>query len=260
MDAFWRLFMAERLAENFLHYSGYFLEVALLTVVLWRGYLKRLTAPVCYVASFLAAGVFRSLILYRYGLSSRQYFYTYFLSDFLLVVAAFLVVCAFFRRACVREQKLWHFVRLFLIFTFVIVVGISALSLSRNYSHLFSTFIVEFEQNVYFTCLVLNTLLYILMQQVQSADDELSLLVCGIGIQYAGPSASFALLHLTLGQHFSASLYRFIVPVCNNAMLLTWLYAVARMPKLAQALARKGAGRPARELAESEAAVLVSQA
>ncbi len=250
--------MAQKVLEDALQYSGQFLELAFIVFVIWRGYVKRLAAPTCYVASFLAVSAFRWFVLHRYGLSSRQYFDSYFLSDFLLAVAAFAVVCAFFRRACLSEQKLWRFVRLFLIFVFILVVGISAFSLSRNYSHLFSTFIIEFEQNLYFTCLVLNTLLYVLMQQVQSADDELSLLVCGIGIQYAGPAASFALVHLTLGQHFSASLVRFILPVCSFGMLLIWLYAVARMPKLAQALPGKGAGRPARAPAESEAAVLVS--
>ncbi len=248
--------MAQKVLEA-LQYSGPVLELAFVILVIWRGYLRRLATPACYIALLLSVSVFRWLVLHRYG-DSRQYFYTYFLSDFLLVVAAFVVVCTFFRRACIREHKLWHFVRLFLIFTFVIVVGISALSLSRNYSHLFSTFIVEFEQNVYFTCLVLNTLLYVLMQQVQSADEELGLLVCGVGIQFAGPAASLALVHLTLGQHFSASLYRFILPVCSFGMLLIWLYAVARMPKLAQALPGKGAGRPARAPAESGAAVLVS--
>ncbi len=250
--------MAEKLAGSVIQYSCYFAEIAFVVFVLWRGHLKRLTGAACYVASFLAVGVFRSFVLYRYGLSSRQYFHTYFLSDFLLAVAAFAVMCAFFRRACLSEQKLWRFVRLFLIFVFILVVGISAFSLSRNYSHLFSTFIIEFEQNLYFTCLVLNTLLYILLQQIQPADDELTLLVCGIGVEYAGPAASFALVHLTLGQHFSASLYRFIIPLCSFGMLLIWLYAVARMPKLAQALPGKSAGRPARAPAESEAAVLVS--
>jgi hypothetical protein len=151
--------MGQKVLENALQYSCQFLELGFIIFVFWRGYVKRLAAPTCYLGWFLVVSIFRWFVLQRYGLSSRQYFYTYFLSDFLLVVAAFLVVCTFFRRACIREHKLWHFVRLFLIFTFVIVVGISALSLSRNYSHLFSTFIIEFEQNVYFACLVLNTLL-----------------------------------------------------------------------------------------------------
>ena len=67
----------------------------------------------------------------------------------------------------------------------------------------FTLFIIEFNQNLYFTCLVLNTLLYILLQQIDSADDELGLLVCGVGIQFAGPAATLALLTLTTGEHFA---------------------------------------------------------
>jgi hypothetical protein len=85
---------------------------------------------------------------------------------------------------------------------------------------------------------VLNTLLYILMQQLNSADDELGLLVCGIGIQFAGPAASLALYHLTGGPPYIRSLTYLVIPACTLAMLLIWFYAIARMPRPATAAAR----------------------
>jgi hypothetical protein len=78
---------------------------------------------------------------------------------------------------------------------------------------------------------VLTTLLYLLMQQIGSRDEELELLVCGMGMQFAGPAASWALITLTQREGYSVSLLRFIVPLCTLGMLLTWLYAVAFMPK-----------------------------
>jgi FlaA1/EpsC-like NDP-sugar epimerase len=177
-------------------------------------------------------------VLRLHGLASRQYSYVYWTTDFLLVICAFFLVCLLFRRACLHQEKLWRFVRLLLFFIFVLVVGISGLSFLRNYSQLSTYIIVEFNQNLYFTCLVLNTLLYLLLQQIESADDELGLLVCGVGIQFAGPAATMALLHLTTGERFAASLNSFTIPVCTLGMLLVWAYAITRVQDTSTEVAR----------------------
>jgi membrane-associated HD superfamily phosphohydrolase len=157
-------------------------------------------------------------------LESRQYLYVYWSTDLLLVISAFILVCFFFRRACAQEEKMWRFVRSLLAFILVAVVGISILSITRNHSHLFS-----FNQNLYFTCLVLNTMLYILLQQIESSDEALGLLVCGVGIQFAGPTATFALLDLTAGNDFAQSLNSVVTRLCTLGMLLVWAYAIVRV-------------------------------
>ena len=184
--------------------------------------------------------------LHTFGLASRQYFYVYWSTDFLLVISAFLLVCLFFRRACLHEEKMWRFVRLLLLFVFILVLGISGLSFSRNYSHLFTYFIIEFNQNLYFTCLVLNTLLYLLLQQIDSADDQLGLLVCGVGIQFAGPAATLALVHLTTGEGFAQSLASFVMPLCTLGMLLVWAYAIVRVKDKATQVTRHESSCPGR--------------
>ncbi len=248
--------MVDKVFSHALQYGGYLLQAGLFCFLLCRGYWKRLAGLTAYAGVLLAVDtVTRPYALYRYGVTSRQYWYCFWLSDGLLLLVAFWLVCCFFRRACLHEQKMWRFARLLLAFVFLLVLGISAFSISRNYDHFFARFVVEFEQNLYFTCLVLNTLLYLLMQQLESLDDELGLLVCGMGIQFAGPAASFALAHLTLDQHFSASLVKMIMPMCTLGMLLTWFYAVARMPKAADRVAGepKKKGLPAVEVAASKA-------
>jgi hypothetical protein len=227
------------LADYGLQYSGYLLEVGLILLLAWRGQAKRLTSLCLYLVCLVGAEASRSNVLNTYGLASRQYFYCFYVTDFLLVLAFFLLVCAFFKRACIQEEKMWRFARLLLFFVFVLVAGVSSFSLFRNYSQLAGPFIVEFEQNLYFTCLVLNTLLYILMQQIESADDELSLLVCGAGIQLAGPAATMALVYLTPGQHYSKWLLDHIMPLCTLGMLLTWAYAIVRPPQAGTASARR---------------------
>ena len=225
-------------------YSTYLLEGGLLCYLLFRGHSKRLAGLTLYVGLLLAMdGVARPYVLYTYGLTSREYWYFFWLTDELLTLAAFLLVCIFFRRACADNERIWRHLRRMLLFVFVLVVGISSFSIFENYKQFLTSFVVEFEQNLYFACLVLNTLLYVLIQQIRSADEELGQLVCGLGIQFAGPAASLALAHLTLGQNYSEVLVKFIMPTCTIGMLLTWSHAVALMPKRATLPARDVAGQ-----------------
>ena len=233
--------MDANLVSYALHYGCMLVEAALIIYVLWTRRLKCELTPASYVAFLLAADLGRACVLRLHGFDSRQYYYVYWSTDFLLVIAAFLLVCLMFRRGCLHEDKMWRFVRLFLVFIFVLVIGISCLSLSRNYSNLFTYFIIEFNQNLYFACLVLNTLLYLLLQQIDSADDQLGLLVCGVGIQFAGPAATLALVHLTTGEGFARSLYYFTIPLCTLGMLLVWAYAIARVQDRASEVAREKA-------------------
>lgn len=215
-----------------LQYAVYLLEAGVLGYILLRRRERSLLPVALYLGLLVAVdGLSRPVVLYRYGLTSLQYGYFFWLTDVLLALGAFLLVCLFFRRACAEHRELWQVVRLVQIFVLILVAGISLFSLSRNFDHLFTRFIVEFQQNLYFTCLVLNTLLFILMQQLQSADEELSMLVCGMGIQFAGPAANLALVYLTPGQQFGAELYRHIGPLFTLGMLLTWFYALARAPQ-----------------------------
>jgi hypothetical protein len=232
--------------ESFLNFDLYLLvdifAFALLVFLTYRTLWKRLPALWAYLFAFLVIdGVARRYVLYHYGIKSTAYIYFYWITDAALALGLFLLICTFFQRACANESKLWQFLRLFLVFVFVLVLGISAFTLSRNYDNLFSRFIYEFNQNLYFSCLVLNTLLYIMMQQIENADDELHMLVCGLGLQFAGPAANFALMFLTpdnTSPHlFAKLLFRFLGPLCTVGMLLTWFYAVVKMPKPAEARA-----------------------
>ena len=222
-----------------LHYGGILIEAALIIYVVWGRRLKSALTPTFYVAFLLVADLGRSCVLHLHGLASRQYFYVYWSTDFLLLIAAFLLVCLFFRRACLHEEKMWRSVRLLLVFIFILVMAISCVTFSRHYGHLFTYFIIEFNQNLYFTCLVLNTLLYLLLQQIDSADDQLGLLVCGVGIQFAGPAATLALVHLTSGQGFAQSLAYFAMPLCNLGMLLVWACAIVHVKDKAIQVTRR---------------------
>jgi hypothetical protein len=220
-------------------YVGILIEAGLVILVARRSHRNRLAGVLLYLSCLLATDLARAYALRIYGLTSRQYFYVYFTTDFLLVISAFFLVCLFFRRACLHQEKMWRFIRLLLAFICILVVGVSGLLFSHNYGNLLTGFIVEFNQNLYFTCLVLNTLLYLLLQQIDSADDQLGLLVCGVGIQFAGPAATLALFHLMTGEGFAQSLAHFTIPLCTMGMLLVWAYATLQVKEKAIKVARR---------------------
>ena len=88
-------------------------------------------------------------------------------------------------------------------------------------------FLAEFSQNLYFICLIMNTVLYVALQQLEIDDDELSLLICGLGIKFAGEAAGLALIHVTLDPGIAKVAFTFLGPICTIGMLLVWSYALA---------------------------------
>jgi hypothetical protein len=222
--------MGDKVLISSLSYVGTLLEAGLLVYILERKYARRVWEVVFYLVASLGVNVARYYALYRFGLSSPQYGYVYWTTDLLLVLAAFIVVSAFFRRACSENEKMWPHVRLLLITVLILVLGVSCLSLSHHSGQIFTFFIIQFQQNLYFACLVLNTLLYLLVVKMEVADERLGILVCGLGIQFAGPAACLALLYLTQGNAISTILTVLLLPMCDVGMSLTWLYGVARVP------------------------------
>lgn len=231
---------SDKLLVYGLEYAGCAAEVFILFLLARQGRWRRLSGLFLYVAGlFLLDGLGRTAALNYFGPTSRQYAYFYWLTDVVLALGAFLLTCAFFRRACNREE-LWRLVRMLLFFVFILVVAISTLALTRHYARLYTVFIVEFSQNLYFSCLVLNTLLYVMMQELAINDEELGLLVCGMGLQFAGEAAGLALLHLTSGEHMARLVFSFLNPACTLGMFMTWVYAITKTPETAPVRTKVG--------------------
>src|SRR5689334_15121804 len=95
-----------------LQYVGYALELGLLVLLLRRGFACRLAALCFYVSIyFVVDAVLRPWALHRHGAGSVEYFYLYWLSDALLSLCTFSLVCALFQRACAHNQEVWNFIR-----------------------------------------------------------------------------------------------------------------------------------------------------
>jgi len=226
--------MTQQLISSGLQYTVYATEIILLVLLAAKSRWKRNLGLCLYVSFlFLLDSLARPIVGHHFGFSSDPYSYFYWITDAGLALGVFALICIFFRRACIHHEQLWRPVRVLLGFVLVLTMIISVLSLASHFDSLATRFIVEFSQNLYFACLVLNTMLYMLMQQIQSTDDELSLLVCGIGIQFAGEAACFALLKLTGMETFARNVTTFLGPACTLGMLLVWYYAVSRTPEVA---------------------------
>jgi hypothetical protein len=224
--------MSDQILIHGLQYGIYALEATVCVLLASRGRWRRLKGLCLYVTLLFALdGVARPAVLHYFGFASHLYRYFYWLTDVVFALGAFLLICAFFRRACAREERLWRLVRLMLVFVFALVVAISAFALTRHYTQIYSGFIVEFSQNLYFSCLVLNTMLFVMIQQLAIEDDELGLLVCGMGVQFAGEAAGLALYHLTLGEALVNTVFSFLNPACTLGMLLIWTYAIVKTPQ-----------------------------
>ncbi len=221
--------MIQQFAQWVIQYAGYLLEIVLLGA-LFRSQVRKRNIPlIAYVISFFVMdAVARPYALYHFGLNSKQYADCYWITDVLLVLAAFLLICFLFRRASKGNEELWSYLRMMLPAVFVVTAFISAYSLSLHYDHLFTRFIVGLQQNLFFACLILNTLLYVMLQYLENPDEELNLVVCGMGIALAGPAAGLALMYLTPGGQDAGVLYGLVTPFCNLGVFAWWLFAVTR--------------------------------
>jgi hypothetical protein len=237
--------MADLVLAHGLQYLIYAMEVCVGLLLVRHATWRRLKALSLYVpVLFLLDGVARPAVCNYFGQESAAYRSFYWLTEVVLALGAFLLICSFFRRACAREEKLWRFVRALLLFVFILVLVISAVFILRNPNHNDAGgFTTVIGQNLFFTCLVLNTLLFVMIQQLAIDDDELALLVGGIGIQFAGEAAVLALFNLLpADSRFADALLRFLPVFCTLGMLLTWAYAIVKTPQEVPVYVQPGQG------------------
>jgi hypothetical protein len=222
------------LVKHFIGYADEAIEATLLLYLAaaairgrWRG-----LAPIgAYMLVSVGVGIARELTFLHYGPLSRKYAICYWLTDFLIVLSVFLLICYFFRRASLGgAPHLWPHIRLLLLTVFVLTGAASYFIVASHHATFFPYFVLEFQQDLYFVCLVLTTMLYLLVVQFDSGDEQLGLLVAGLGIEYAGFAASLALFHVTGGGSLYQTAAGYLFPLCDIGMTLVWLYTAIRVP------------------------------
>lgn len=163
----------------------------------------------------------------QYGYDSFQYYYFYYTGDAIPNIVGYILIGSLFDRL-LRDSIFHKYVRPALVFTFLLIVGVSAGFLSANLERFYSKFVFEFQQNMYFVGVLLTLLLWISMSYLHAESRRFVLLVSGLGIYFSSHAATYALQFLTPRLDSVAIK---IPPLAYCFMVLLWLYTFLRVPE-----------------------------
>ena len=180
-----------------------------------------------------------------YGYTSLEYYYFYYVGDAIPNVIGYLLIGSFFDRL-LRESVFHKYVRPTLAIFFVLIVGISALFIVGSVEHLYSEFVLELQQNLYFVGVLLTFLLCMCVSYLGVRSRRFTLLVSGLGIYFAAHAASYALRFLFSGLEAPM---RVVPPLAYTFMVGLWLYTFLRVPE------EEVAVQPARQILQRLAPV-----
>jgi len=198
------------------------LPLLLLGISIWRRCVLRYSSVNCYAAVLLLCDGVRYVALWRYGFSSPQYFYAYFITDALLVAATFLVIISFYE-VIFGRTSLGTSVRWALAFFVVLTAAVSYVMIARNVPHFYSRFMVEFLQNMYFAAVILTVLVWISVNYLRVEDPQVRMLIAGLGLSLSVQAATYA---------FQALLPKETFVQLQSRGVLTHISALATVVKL----------------------------
>lgn len=191
-----------------------------------------------YILSGVLFTLVTQYILHTFGYTSVQYFYAYFAGDPFVTTFAYLALASFFDQMF-RQSIFRQYVRPTLAIFFVLVVGVSALAIGRSTGtpHFYSTFVLEFQQNMYFVGVLLTFLLWLSMMYLGAETRRFALLVSGMGIYFTAHAATYAATFLFASVEPIAAR---VLPIAYSLRALVWLYTFLVVPE------EEAAAEPAR--------------
>ncbi len=171
-------------------------------------------------------------VIHAFGYTSYEYFYFYYTGDAIQNVAGYLLIGSFFDHL-LRESAFHKYVRPTLAIFFLLIAGGSALFISGSADRLYSDFVLELQQNLYFVGVLLTFLLWMSVSYLAVESRRFTLLVSGLGIYFAAHAASYALWHLFHWYRFHGlePVATAVPPLAYNLMVGLWLYTFLRVPE-----------------------------
>jgi len=166
-------------------------------------------------------------IIQTYGYTSPVYFWFYYLWDAFAICIAYLLIGSFFDQM-LRYSIFRQYVRPTLGIFFILLLGMSWLYISKSSGHLYSRFVIEFEQNMFFVGVLLTFLLWLSMIYLGAETRRFALLVSGIGIYFAAHAANYAARFLFPVPEAIAAR---IPALAYNLMVVVWLYTFLFVPE-----------------------------
>ncbi len=166
-------------------------------------------------------------VLYKEGYDSPAYFYFYYTGDAIVTVINYVLIGSFFNYMF-RHSVFRKYVQLTISFFFVGVVIVSGMFISGNVDRFYSSWMIEFEQNMYFVGVLLTSLLWMTMTYLGAETRRFALLVSGMGIFFAAHAANYAIRFLFPSL---SALTLVVPPLAYNFMVGLWLYTFLCVPE-----------------------------
>ena len=166
-------------------------------------------------------------VIHAFGYTSYEYFYFYYTGDAIQNVAGYLLIGSFFDQL-LRESAFHKYVRPTLAICFLLIAGISALFIAGSVDRLYPSFVIEFQQNLYFVGVLLTFLLWMSVNYLAVQSRRFSLLVSGLGIYFAAHAANYAIRFLFPSL---SALTLVVPPLAYNFMVGLWLYTFLWVPE-----------------------------
>ena len=197
------------------------LQASIVVVSLTRGYARRYLTINLYLAASTIVLFLRYYMLSRHGLSSGEYFYFYYYSDALLTIGLYFTLMGLYATVF-KEMKAAQYLR---VFTILLLIGTAAFScavVQQSGPRLFTRYVVEMSQNLYFVGLILTYILWGAVLKLRETRTRVIQLVLSLGVYFSAFAGNYALRNLYPQLHF---VWEFVPPILGCLLPLSWAYA-----------------------------------
>ncbi len=202
------------------------LALAFVAIGVAKGSFRRHVYLQFFVACMVVGDLVKLLCMRTYGVRSKQYFLTYYVADYLVVVLKYLAILSIFE-IILEGSPLREIARRAFLLLFAIL-GVMSCGLIPTGS---PNLLAEFGQNIHFAAVVLTAMLCITLAHLRVSNPQLRMLVYGFGVSAAIQAGGWALRNL-ISQDLMMELNRRLGPLATVIMLALWSYALLRMPSV----------------------------
>jgi hypothetical protein len=204
------------------------LALAFLATSVAKGSFLRLAYLRVYIGCMVLADLVRFLCMRAYGFRSTEYYVTYFVADYFVVVFKYLAVMSLFE-IVLEDSPLRDIARRGFFLLFALLAVLSSGLIPNSSPNMFS----EFQQNIYFAVVVLTAILCVTLAHLRVANPQLRMVVYGFGVSAAMQAIGWA-LKLLISQDLMALVARRLGQPATVIMLGLWCYALLRLPSVEQ--------------------------
>ena len=215
--------------DYFLWIASAFLQAAVV-VCSFRGraLVKYFTLSLYMCAAFLLT-VGRYFVFARYGYTSIQYFYFYYLSDAILTICLYFALMGLYSHVF-QEMKVSKYLRVAALLLLAATAWFSYQVVLASSHKLLTRFVVELSQNLYFVGVVLTYLLWGAMMKLRDTRTRLIQLVLALGVYFSAFAASYALRNL----YPELVIWRYVSHLMSLWLPLAWAYTFQKVPEEAR--------------------------